>query len=272
MQELGVDEAERLLAAGWRQGSVFQPNDLVPLPEGYPDNAVLVIVSQSCTVVSQVWDKDPVVEIAVAVPNDKPFAKQERDPRAVGKNYRTLLIPVECGEADCLDIDVYSRFFVRRDLLLKFAPDVATGNADTARRIANWMGRHFTRVALPDRLVKLMKDTVFGPLEKHLNAKFGDGPIHRGVLAIWVKWEPDDEQGPYVIEFLIACENEDSANNLDALLTDTFKTEAPVKIKSDDVRVEMRITGAEGTTLADVEGHQRLSFFDHFTNLDEPVV
>nr|WP_284452430.1 hypothetical protein [Mesorhizobium sp. WSM4875] len=271
MQELGVAEAERLLAAGWRQGSVFRPNDLIPLPAGCAENAVLVVVSQSCTVVSQTWVKDPVVEIAVAVPGDKPFAKQQRGPEAVGKNYRTLLIPIAYGDTDCLAIDVYSRFFVRRDVLLQFQPDVAVGSAEAGRRIASWMGRHFTRVALPDRLVRLMKDTVLAPLEKHLRAKFGKGPIHEGVHAIWVRWEPDDEEGPYEIEFLIACENEDAANNLDALLTDTFGKEGPVRLETDGVRVSVTVTSADGTTLADIEGHSRLSFFDHFTSLAEPV-
>jgi hypothetical protein len=271
VQELGFAEAERLLAAGWRQGSVFRPNRFVPLPDGFAQNAVLVVVSQSCTVVSQSWDKDPLVEVAVAVPGDRTFAKLQRSPEAVGKNYRTLLIPMDYDGGDCLSIDVYSRFFVRRDVLLQFGPDIASGSAEAGRRIASWMGRHFTRAALPDRLVRLLKDAVLDPLEKHLKAKFETGPIHEGVHAIWVRWEPDDEQGPYEMEFLIVCEDEDAAGNLDSLLTDTFGTEGPIRLETEEVRVSVNVTSAGGTTLADIEGHSRLSFFDHFTSLTDPV-
>lgn len=271
MRELGIEEAERLLAAGWRQGSVFRPNEHVPRPDGYPDDCVLVVVSQSCTVVSQRWDKDPFVEVAVAVPSDKPFEKQKRGPQAVGKDFRTLLLPTACGDADCLVVDVYSRFFVRRELLLNFSPDIASGDVGGARRIANWMGRHFMRVALPDKLVKLMSDTAIRPLEKHLKAKFGEGQVHEGVLAIWVKWEPDDEEGPYEIEFLIVCEDDNAADNLDRLLTETFQTEDVLKINAGGLKVEMRVMSADSTTLTDVQGHERLSFFDHFTSLTDPV-
>lgn len=268
--ELGVDEARRLLAAGWRQGSVFRPNEHVPPREGDPENAVFVVVSQSCTVVSQRWDKDPFVEIAVAVPSDTPFDKQKRSPQAVGKDFRSLLLPTACGEADCLIVDVYSRFFIPRHLLLNFVPDVAVGDTATARRVANWMGRHFMRAALPNLLVELITDPVLKPLEKHLKAKFGDGPVHEGVVAIWVKWVPDDEEGPYRIEFLFACEDENAAANLDQLLTETFGTEDVVKLDTEAVVVEMRVMSADATTLADVEGHERLSIFDHFTSLEAP--
>jgi hypothetical protein len=271
VQELGVEEAERLLAAGWRQGSVFRPNEHVPPPDGCPEDGVLVVVSQSCTVVSPRWDRDPYVEIALAVPSKKPFEKQKRSPQAVGKDFRTLLLPAPCGDADCLVVDVYSRFFISRQLLLSFAPDVASGDSASARRLAAWMGRHFTRAALPNKLVKLLADSVTDPLEKHLRSGFGEGPLHDGVVAIWVKWEPDDETGPYDMEFLIACDSEEAANHLDGLLTETFGTEAPIKLESNEVRVQVRVQSAEGTTLADVEGHHRLSSFDHFTNLEAPV-
>jgi hypothetical protein len=269
VQGLGVVEAERLLAAGWRQGSVFRPNEHVTPPDGFPDGGVIVVVSQSCTVVSPDWVKDPFVEVAVAVPSPQPFEKQQRSPQAVGKDLRKLLLPTSCGDADCLIIDIYSRFFVRRDLLLNFAPDIAAGDAAAARRIANWMGRHFTRIALPNRLVTLMKEIVTQPLEKRLKSKFGDGPVHEGVLAIWVKWEPDDEAGPYEITFLFVCEDEPAAEYLDGLLTETFGTEELVKIATNDIKVEMRVTSAEGTAFADVQDHERLSTFDHFTSLEE---
>jgi hypothetical protein len=232
---------------------------------------VLVVVSQSCTVVSSNLEKDPVVELAVAMPCPKPFAKVHKSPEAVGKNFRTLIVPQVFDDADCLEIDVYSRFFVRRELLLAFKPDVGVGDAESGRRIASWMGRHFTRVALPDRLVSLLKDPVLQPLENHLKAKFGEGPINEGVYAIWVKWQPEDEQGPYEIEFLIACEDDEAANNLDQLLTDSFGTEGPSRLENDEVRVSINVTSVAATTLADINAHSRLSFFDHFTSLTEPV-
>lgn len=59
--------------------------------------------------------------------------------------------------------------------------------------------------------------------------------------------------------------------NLDALLTDTFGKEGPVRLETDGVRMSVTVTSADGTTLTDLEGHSRLSFFDRFTSLAGPV-
>src|SRR5690606_14191176 len=106
---------------------------------------------------------------------------------------------------------------------------------------------------------------------KHLKSSHGDSNLHDGVVGIWVKWQPDNEEGPYRIEFLIACEDEDHADHLDRRLTDTFGTEEIVKLQTPEFTVEMRVTSADATTLADVEGHERLSTFDYFTSLEAPM-
>ena len=73
------------------------------------------------------------------------------------------------------------------------------------------------------------------------------------------------------MEFLIACNDDNAANVLDARLTEAFGTEGLVRFETEDVRVTISVMSAVGTTLADIEGHSRLSTFDHFTSLGEPV-
>ncbi|GAA3099905.1 hypothetical protein GCM10010520_51640 [Rhizobium viscosum] len=45
------DEADKLLAAGWRQCSTFYPNAVVGDDLGLPERSILVVMTQACTVV-----------------------------------------------------------------------------------------------------------------------------------------------------------------------------------------------------------------------------
>ena len=266
MARFGVADAERLLAEGWRQGSVFKPNEVVALPAGCSQESLLVVVSQSCTVVSHDWTKDPVVEVAVASPSEKPYSKLHRSSEAVGKNYRTLLIPVDGEGFDCLLIDVYSRFFIPREKLLSFKPDFST-EPTTGLRVAAWMGRHFTRTALPDALVVKLKEAVLPLLEKTLRAKLGEAPIHEGVHAIYLKWDPDEEVDAYGVDILFVCESDAEADDLDQRLMEAFGGDDQIRHSADGLNVLITVSAAGATTIADVAERKRLSFFDYFTNL-----
>ncbi len=65
----GENEAQRILEAGWRQGSVFRPpvDFALPVPFDH-ENEWLVVCTQSCTVVSRDLAGDPHIEFLVAKP------------------------------------------------------------------------------------------------------------------------------------------------------------------------------------------------------------
>ena len=61
-----AEEANQLHKAGWQQCSTFYPNDKVGSDLGLPSGAVLLVLTQSCSVVSAPLKRDPAVEFIVA--------------------------------------------------------------------------------------------------------------------------------------------------------------------------------------------------------------
>ena len=91
----GREQAEALLLAGWRQGALFAPNDKIPFPPATDgDGNILIVLTQSCTVVSERLNSDPVVEVATAKLLKNFNAK---DQAATGKSFRKLILPPRTG-------------------------------------------------------------------------------------------------------------------------------------------------------------------------------
>ncbi|MDE2115178.1 MAG: hypothetical protein KGJ29_09980, partial [Hyphomicrobiales bacterium] len=104
--KFGEEEANALLAAGWRQGAVFKPfGDLRPKNDEY----FFVVCTQSCSVVSPNLIRDPFVEIA----EGKPLQHYKKNsPEAIGKNVTKFQMPVTNDQFAALEVDINTRRFV----------------------------------------------------------------------------------------------------------------------------------------------------------------
>ncbi len=82
---VGIREGggEHLLASGWLQGAIFKSNDVVGV-RGNEAGTLLVVLTQSCTVVSSSLDRDPLVEVAVVTPEGKEYKPKSQEGRGQG--------------------------------------------------------------------------------------------------------------------------------------------------------------------------------------------
>lgn len=260
----GRKQAEALLLAGWRQGALFAPTDKIPLPSAADgiDN-ILVVLTQSCTVVSERLNSDPVVEVATAKLLKKFNAK---DQAATGKSFRKLILPLEQdGEYNAIEIDINSRRLYPRDLLLGFAPSGSQISEPNARKIGGWMARYFSRVALPNALVEKMKETTFELIKSVLKTEQEGEPLHMNTKSIYIGWDPDDEVGPYQVRITIVCSDQQATEAVDRLIIETGGS-----VVVEGAAVSINVSSADATFLADLEGLVRLTEWDYLTDLGEP--
>ena len=269
--EFSGAEADKLLADGWTQGSIFLPNDYVRVPEGLerPD-AQLIVCTQACSLVSDSLKKDPWVELAVAVPVAT-YSPKSGD--ATGKNARRYHLPVTGAAFQAVEIDINARFAVRRESLLHFAPGQAKATEEACRAFAGWIGRYYTRIALPNALVARLGGAVFEPLEKFLKkSPQGGGPKHyEGVHSIYVRWEPSTElklDESYDVDFLILHDEGEAADALERHLSE-IGLDPGGRVEKPGLTVSCSAQARSETVLTDLDGYTRLSEWDHLTGLDE---
>jgi len=150
----GETEARLILNAGWRQGSIFRPPAEFSVPLEFDrDHEMLVVCTQSCTVVSERIETDPNIEFLVAEPVKK---YNPRSAEATGKNLRRFHLSISgVPNTEALACDINRRFFVHRKACLRHPPDVNVGILEeSVRNFAGWIARYYTRIALPDELTR----------------------------------------------------------------------------------------------------------------------
>ena len=184
----GKEHADNLHKAGWAQCQIFRPTADLPHSD---ENVFFVVCTQSCTVVSPDLSRDPFVEIAEGRPLQTFRAKSHQ---AVGKDVRKFHLPVERADFAALEIDINSRKFVRRELLLGIQ-HAGFMVSDVARRnFAAWIARYYSRT-LPNELVRRLRTTILEKLNSFLNAKTGSPPEarHDQIKNVWIRFHPNTE-------------------------------------------------------------------------------
>lgn len=254
-----MSEAQRLLDTGWRQGSVFTANEVVGLPHGCKPDDRLIVLTQSCTVVSPRWDVDPHIEVARVTP----LAKfNPRSSEAKGKNLRKLHVPLVDGEQGALAIDLNSRTFVDRRLFLEFEPDGTQPHTTEARRIGGWISRYYSRIALPNALVVVLREGVLNALKAVLDTQIEGQPLHERVSNIYIDWSPDDENGdPYEVSLLVLATDEAAAEFAGKQLT------ALIPASTSRLTITHDALSAESAFVSDVEGRVRFTEYDYLSDL-----
>lgn len=126
---MGEEGAERLLELGWRQGSLFDANQWVGLPEGGGEGDLLVVLTQSCSIM-----KAPVVEVAAA---RKVRKYQARSREAAGRNFAKLQIPVQGDGFAAVEVSAFARAFHPTEAFLNFAPGPVQLDAAESRKLGD---------------------------------------------------------------------------------------------------------------------------------------
>ncbi len=190
-QTQDVQDAQSILQCGWRQGSVFDPrtNTELSLPFGLDATELLMICTQSCSVVSERFKTDPYVEI-MAVKPLKRF--NNRALEAIGKNRRKLHVQLEDPNSDvvALECDINRRTHISRKLLLGLQLNRVLAIGETgASQVAAWISGNYNRIALPHALVDRMRARLLLELERCLGEKKADGTClaSRGKLIMRVR-------------------------------------------------------------------------------------
>jgi hypothetical protein len=261
----GEKEATRLLEDGWGQAQILLPAPGLPAIE---EGAFFVVCTHSCSVVSEDLDRDPHVEVAEArpVPRFRPRSDQAR-----GKDVRKFHIPVEGAEFQALEVNINSRHFVNRELLLQFTPAAFYAPEDARREFAGWIARYYSRVALPNSLVARLRKKVLALLKDFVECKVGNPPAprHEQITSIWIRFEPDAEisdDKTYLIDLLILCESHEVSDALDKEVLRLFGGQ---KVTMDGIELAIEVTTADETRLSDLKGWNRFPEWDHLSGMSE---
>jgi hypothetical protein len=260
----GEEEANTLLKSEWRQCQIFRPNDTLPHPE---KDIFFVVCTQSCTVVSPDLTRDPFVEIAIGRPL-RTF--QAKNHQARGKDVRKFHIPIIGADFEALEIDINSRQFVKRELLLVTETAGFTVSDKTRRDFAGWIARYYTRIALPNELVARLKP-ILKNLKQFLETKDGDQfvPHHEQIASMWIRFNPDAELHigeTYTVKLLIVSDEPGAAEDYDRELHKLF---GRASLAIDGVAFSFDVNSLDETRLTDLDGYQRFTDWDYLSGMGD---
>jgi hypothetical protein len=271
--DFGVAEARRIHAAGWRQGSIFRPPADFPVPLEFDrDREMLVVCTQSCTVVSERINTDPHIEFLVAGPVKK---YSQRSHEATGKNLRQFHLPISgLPGTKALACDINRRFFVDRRECIRRSPEGGvTASEEGVRNFAGWIARYYTRIALPNELVTRAKvnDGLFENIQKALHAERSPGhELFAAVDRIGINWSPDSDLqgGLYQVDLLFLCTDVDAEDQLHSLLDDSL---SPF-IRNDGhdgIKLVWDTSVRTTTFISAFDGYRRFTEWDHLSDLGD---
>ena len=272
--EIYSQDGSTLFDKGWLQGKIV-PNNKLQLPDKIVKNAanehLLIVCSQSCSVVSRNFEKDPYVEIIVGKPI---VIYNPKSQEARGKDQRKLHLNLEVhGESKPFEINIYDRFEIDRKLLLTCDPvnDVYLKPED-GDKLSNWIARSYLRLALPNELVAKITERKgfidkFDRWLKQVSNTTGHNR-HEFVKAIYLKWEPNNASAQYTVDIMLLADCADFQKDFDL----NFEEQVLNKIDFDalgllgfNVRCQLR----DETFLTDLDGYKRFSEFDYLTEMGE---
>ncbi|WP_168165110.1 hypothetical protein [Anaeromyxobacter dehalogenans] len=164
-------------------------------------DGVLVVASQTCDLARNPAS-DPEVECLRAF-----WTSKERIIRPAASNSgRHFLLRERVdpdGKKEGLIADATARVLVTKESLLQFAPDQGCANAQTERRFREWLGRRFSRIAIPTAHVEAIQR----PIVEALKLEDGDEsilPLLRGVKE--VLFAVGNDAVPFQVHLLFLAE------------------------------------------------------------------
>jgi hypothetical protein len=197
-----MEASEEIRLRGWTQGAVIAAKFAraltfrhLPIVE---DDAVMVVISQSCDIVQSSIEREPWIEILKARPAQEPNGNY-----AHGKNPRSIQFGIDgvIYEASCHDRAIFPR-----EELAKIEPDKRQLTQHTIGMLAEWIAKRYVRPAFPDELnrrIYAQRTKIGDVLKKHgalisqillHHTPADELPVDEGDYALVVKLVvPDDD-------------------------------------------------------------------------------
>lgn len=178
---------ECLIESGWKQGVLLVPNDKRLKENAHyeiPDDARLLIVSQTCDLVQGSFQNEPYFEVLCLH-----LLNQEPDGGYLGgKNSRRIEFSIDLAGDGIIHWYAvpYERHLINRELLLDRQPDSSIHDEQTLKMILRWLSRRYTRIAFPEEFVKRI-----GVRKKQIGKKFSD--LNSFVANVFVKLSAYEE-------------------------------------------------------------------------------
>ena len=269
--DFGEAEAREILNSGWRQGSIFRPPEDFVVPVQFDrGREVLVVCTQSCTVVSERLNVDPSIEFLVAEPVKK---YKPTSAEATGKNLRLFHLPVTgIQNIRAYACDINRRFLIDRKICLTHSPDVSVEvSGESAQNLAGWIARYYTRIALPNELVRRAQKGLFAIIKSALQAKNTNGEeLSSSIDKIGIGWSPNSEMqgGAYEVDILFLCADSESDAKLNSLLTVPLTPFSEGDGK-DGIKLKYGNTVRNQTFMDAFDGYRRLTEWDYLSNMGD---
>jgi len=150
---------EDLIEAGWKQGTLLAANDVRFKENAHyevPDDALFLIVSQTCDLVQGSFGSEPYFETLCL----NPLAQEPNGGYLGGKNSRRMEFSLELtqGETTHWFVLPHKRHLVERESLLNLQPESAIEDERTLTMILRWLSRRYTRTAFPEAFVSRINE------------------------------------------------------------------------------------------------------------------
>lgn len=236
------------------------------------DNEWLVVCTQSCSVCSKNFDKEPLVEVLAAAPIEK-FRLSHGD--AQGRSSHTFHLPVSgLANAQALLCQLGRRAFIPRRHLLDLVPAKAWVELSALNSFKGWLANYYMRIALPDALVDRLhaKGGIREMIKAALEKEVGGRRVAEGVNSFYIEILPDEELPPgrpYQIALVVTCSDEETLEILDRELgAMRGRVTDPLTFNGVIVR-ELIVKTIDDTTLQDLRGKSRFNDWDDMSPMPE---
>ncbi len=145
--DTAANDREIILSNGWKQGAAISSDNehfrVLGLPEGNHD--IYLLASHSCDIASYRYTTEPSVEFIGAY-----YKSKEDKSLAHRRNPRKLQIPLCNGASSFITLDINSRYFVDRRLLVTVCADESTITEEALNELQMWLASRYRRSAFPD--------------------------------------------------------------------------------------------------------------------------
>ena len=180
-----VFDSEIIRQKGWRQGAILE--DVARIAPSDTSDALGILLSHDCDIVQQSLEKEPNVEILIAVPTPGLDGNYTR-----GKNTRCYHFGFDGKSYEIRAVD---RIIVPRQFLIDSEPSPSQLPVDEVNGIVHWFAQRYERPAFPDNFNKRLSRKTRQVIERVLKES---GHLVSGVYIACPSEElPDNE--PYDI-------------------------------------------------------------------------
>ena len=164
-----------------------------------------------------------------------------------------------------------TRFFAARQHLAKAQRIEISIDEKSRVGLAEWLGRYYTRITLPDELVRRLKQSILPSIGKVLKARptDGDSQFHNEVSSLHIDFHPDAEltdSEKYTVKIMILCDDAKSAEAIDGKLVDTLGGESTCL---DGLTFELSVNSRDAVLLSDLDGYRRYTEWDQVSEMGE---